>query len=306
MASVIVVKDLVKKYGDLIALNRVSFSVGKGEIFGYIGPNGAGKTTTIDILLGLHKPTSGTVVVLGYKISEGEGIDEIKRKVGVLPQDFAALDRLTVKENVELFCSMYDKGLNPDELISLVRLEEHRNIRFKDLSGGLKQRVGIAAALAGDPELVFLDEPTSGLDPRARRETWDIIKMLKELGKTVFLTTHYMEEAEFLSDRIAIINKGKIVAIGSPSELILKYGGSYYLIVRDCDSCAEILKARKLNVLIEKDKVVVKGSLKDISAAINVLAEHDLLKNFDLVKPTIENVFLRLLGARITEEGELA
>ncbi|MEM4311220.1 MAG: ABC transporter ATP-binding protein [Nitrososphaerales archaeon] len=218
--------NLVKDYGSLRALDGVSFDVNYGEIFAFVGPNGAGKTTTLEILQGLRKATSGKARVLGYDLNSKEGLKNIVKKIGVLPQNFEALDRLTVRENVSLFAKMYDKALNVDEILNFLGLESKANIIFHKLSGGLKQRVGLAISLVNDPELLFLDEPTTGLDPHIRREVWSLIKRLKERGKTIFLTTHYMEEAERLADRIAIINKGKIISMGKLVELLNQYKGS--------------------------------------------------------------------------------
>ncbi|MEM3673214.1 MAG: ABC transporter ATP-binding protein [Candidatus Bathyarchaeia archaeon] len=229
---VIEVESLVKKYGNLRAVNDISFEVYEGEIFAFLGPNGAGKTTTVEILECIRPLTSGSAKVLGYDVTKREDVKEIKRRIGVLPQDFSCLEKLTVKENIDLIGGMYEKRLDSLEVIKLLDLEDKTNEKFENLSGGLKQRVGVAAALVNDSGFVFLDEPTTGLDPKARREVWEVIKNLKGLGKTVFLSTHYMEEAQVLADRIAIINKGKIVAMGSPQELISQYGGLKVLIIR--------------------------------------------------------------------------
>ena len=198
----------MKTFGKTKAPDNVSFEVYRGEIFAYLGPNGAGKTTTVEILEGIRKPTSGKVLVLEYDVVRDR--KALHNAIGVLPQNFSAFDRLTVRENVELFCNLYDSSLSPSELIELVGLEEKENAKFYQLPGGLRQRVGIAVALAGDPEIVFLDEPTTGLDPKSRRDTWKLIEELKKKGKTTFLTTHYMEEAEALADRVAIIVRAEL------------------------------------------------------------------------------------------------
>ena len=199
-------------------------------MFAFLGPNGAGKTTTVEILETLKTPTSGTVNVLGYDVRKDE--IKIKEKIGVLPQSFNAFEWLTVRENIDYFGQMYKKRVNVDHLIDTFDLADKKNVLFKNLSGGLKQRVGIALSLVNDPEIVFLDEPTTGLDPRARRDVWEAIRALKSHGKTVFLTTHYMDEAYYLADRIDIIHKGKIVAEGSPEDLINRYGGGNTLVIR--------------------------------------------------------------------------
>jgi ABC-2 type transport system ATP-binding protein len=213
--AVVEVNSLVKQYGQLRAVDGISFEVYEGEVFAFLGPNGAGKTTTVEILECIRPLTSGTARVFGYDVTRSEDVMEIKRRIGVLPQEFSALDKLTVKENIDLIGDMYEKHLDVVEVIKLLDLEDKTNERFENLSGGLKQRVGVAAALVSDPQLKFLDEHTTGLDPKERRDVWDVIENLKKLGKTVFLTTHYMEEAQMLADRVAIINKGKIAVIGS-------------------------------------------------------------------------------------------
>jgi len=213
------VNNLSKKYGDTVAVNGISFGLSKGEVFAFLGPNGAGKTTTVEILECLRAPTGGEAKVLDYDVSKRSDQSEIRKRIGVLPQDFNAIDRLTVRENIDYFGAMYDHQLDADKLIELVDLKEKRDEQFKTLSGGLKQRVGLAVALVNDPALVFLDEPTTGLDPRARRDVWYVIERLKKQGKTVFLTTHYMDEAEYLADTVSIIDHGQIIASGTPNEL---------------------------------------------------------------------------------------
>jgi ABC-2 type transport system ATP-binding protein len=230
--NVIEVKSLTKKYGDYVAVNDISFSIRRGEIFALLGPNGAGKTTTVEILECIKTLTSGTVAILGYDIAGDEV--KIKHKIGVLPQSFNAYDALTVYENIDYFASMYPRHVDIGHLIEELGLKDKRNVRFKKLSGGLKQRVGIAIALINDPEVIFLDEPTSGLDPKIRHNVWDAIRELKHRGKTVLLTTHYMDEAYYLADKVCILHKGKIIAEGAPEDLINSYGGGNTLIIRGC------------------------------------------------------------------------
>mgnify|MGYP005853731629 CR=1 FL=1 len=241
---VISVNQLVKKYGDLKAVDGVSFEVKAGEVFSLVGPNGAGKTTTVEILECLRSKTSGEVRVLGMDVDSESG--KIKRRVGVLPQDFNSFDLLTVKENIEFFGGMYDTRLDPDQLIRTVDLADKRDEYFKNLSGGLKQRVGVAIAMVNDPDIIFLDEPTTGLDPKARREVWEVIRGLRERGKTVILTTHYMEEAEMLSDRVGIIDHGKFIALGSPRQIIDRFGTGSLCTVFGADAkCLAVLKERR-------------------------------------------------------------
>jgi ABC-2 type transport system ATP-binding protein len=184
--SAIEVNSLVKRYGDLAAVDGISFAVHKGEVFSFVGPNGAGKTTTVEILVCLRNLTSGEGKVLGFDVRDRRGQQQIRKRVGVLPQDFNTFDLLTVKENIRYYKRMYDDGKDVDKLIELVDLEDKANTLYKNLSGGLKKRVAIATALVNDPEVVFLDEPTTGLDPRARRDMWDLIEGLREEGKLSF------------------------------------------------------------------------------------------------------------------------
>jgi ABC-2 type transport system ATP-binding protein len=304
--NVILVKTLHKKYGALDAVNGVSFCVKQGEIFAFLGPNGAGKTTTVEMLECLKTPTSGKVKILGFDINKEEA--EIKQEIGVLPQSFNALDWLTVKENITYFAKMYPKHSDVDHLIGVFGLEEKKNVLFKRLSGGQKQRVGIAIALVNDPEIVFLDEPTTGLDPRARREVWDAIKELKHRGKTVFLTTHYMDEAYNLADRIAVINRGKIVAEGSPEDLIDQYGGGSSLIIRGCQDAAQkrLLEAFDGSQL-ENDEILISivgnNGLPDIARAMQVINDtNSPCKELYIRKSTLEDVFLNLTGEKLATQ----
>jgi len=306
--TVVEVKSLVKKYGNLTAVDGVSFELYEGEVFAFLGPNGAGKTTTVEILECLRPLTSGEARVFGYDVNKRDDVKEIKKRIGVLPQDFSALDKLSVKENIDLIGGMYEKKLDTLEVIKLLDLEDKTKEKFENLSGGLKQRVGVAAALVNDPPLVFLDEPTTGLDPKARREVWQVIENLKKLGKTVFLTTHYMEEAQVLADRIAIINKGKIEVIGSPQDLISHYGGLKTLIIRKGGKkLAENLQKKFGGTTLNhnEDVFVKADDIKEMWQALSTLTDMKMDKEIEIQTPTIEDVFLKVVGGRITEEGEL-
>lgn len=310
MAKVVVVEvnGLVKQYEDLKAVDGVSFELHDGEVFAFLGPNGAGKTTTVEILECIRTVTSGVAKVFGYDVTKREDVKEIKKRIGVLPQDFSALDKLTVKENIDLIGGMYEKRLDTSEVIKMLDLEEKTKTRFENLSGGLKQRVGVAAALVNDPQLVFLDEPTTGLDPKARRDVWQVIENLRKLDKTVFLTTHYMEEAQVLADRIAVINKGRIAAIGSPQDLISKYGGLKTVIIRrGGKKLAETLQQKYGNTTLNHDNdVLMKADdVSEMWQALSTLTSLQLDKEIEIQAPTIEDVFLKIVGGRITEEGEL-
>jgi ABC-2 type transport system ATP-binding protein len=217
MSSAVTVDGLTKSYNGLQALRGVSFEIAEGQIFGLLGPNGAGKTTTVEILEGYRERDGGAVTVLGEDPSRA-GLDW-RQRIGVVLQSSSFYDSLTVAENLELFAGYYTRPRPVDEVIELVGLEEKRDTRVRSLSGGQRRRLDLGLALVGDPELVFLDEPTTGFDPEARRRAWQTIASLRDLGKTILLTTHYLEEAERLSDRVAVVRDGEIVALGPPSEL---------------------------------------------------------------------------------------
>jgi ABC-2 type transport system ATP-binding protein len=212
------VSRLRKTFGSIVAVEEISFSVEKGEIFTIIGPNGAGKTTTLEMIEGLQKPDHGEIRINGMNWAQNGA--EMKQVIGVQPQSSALFDNLNVYENLDVFASFYKKSRSINEIMELINLTEHRKKRVSSLSGGQKQRLAVGLALVNDPELLFLDEPTTGLDPQARRNLWDIVLKLKEMGKTTILTTHYMEEADKLSDRVCIVDQGKVVAINTPKKLI--------------------------------------------------------------------------------------
>jgi len=304
--KVVQVEKLSKKYKDTLAVNGISFSLSKGEVFAFLGPNGAGKTTTVEILECLRAPTGGQAKVLDYDVSKRSDQGEIRKRIGVLPQDFNAIDRLTVRENIDYFGAMFDHQLDADQLIELVDLKDKRDAQFKTLSGGLKQRVGLAVALVNDPALVFLDEPTTGLDPRARRDVWYVIERLKKQGKTVFLTTHYMDEAEYLADTVSIIDHGQIIASGTPDQLIDTHGGKKTLIIRDAGEeglkqlpvglpKAELRNAGDIAIPLNN------GELTSILMSLGQTPLHD--KEIEVRRPTLDDVFLNLAGRRVSEEG---
>jgi ABC-2 type transport system ATP-binding protein len=211
-------RNLQKRYGDVVAVDGLSFEVRRGECYGLLGPNGAGKTTTIEILEGLLTADGGEVEVLGHYWKTDE--QQLRQRLGVQLQETQFTDKLTVEETLRLFRSFYDRGKTVEELLALVELESKRRSWVVKLSGGQKQRLSIACALAGDPDLLFLDEPTTGLDPQSRRQLWDILARFREAGGTVLLTTHYMDEAETLCDRVAIVDHGHVIAEDTPKNLI--------------------------------------------------------------------------------------
>ena len=299
---VISINGLTKTYDEFIAVNEISFDVNKGEVFALLGPNGAGKTTTVEIIECMKTPDNGKVEIFGINLKDKKKQNEIKRKIGVMPQNFNAFDWLTVKENLDYFRNLYDSKISVDELIDRVGLAKKTDSMYKTLSGGMKQRVGIAISLINEPELLFLDEPTAGLDPQARRETWNLIKKLKQQGNTIFLTTHYMEEAQELSDRILIIIEGKIVASGSPSELIENYGGNKSIILKNCDR--RILEGKNIQYEIDTESQIhIIFDNNDQLFKILAAVTDDPNVEIEIKKPNLDEAFLNLTGRRINEEG---
>jgi ABC-2 type transport system ATP-binding protein len=229
-------RDLVKDYGTVRAVNGLNLEVQAGECFGLLGPNGAGKTTTVEILEGLLSPTSGDVELLGRNWKSAP--DFLRQRLGISLQETNLADKLTVEETLHLFRSFYPTGANVDELLELVSLTDKRKTWYIKLSGGQKQRLAVACALVGDPEILFLDEPTTGLDPQSRRQLWGLIERFKAEGRTVLLTTHYMDEAQRLCDRVAIVDKGKVISLGTPRELIESLGGTDVVEIK-CDGALD-------------------------------------------------------------------
>jgi ABC-2 type transport system ATP-binding protein len=298
----VVVKALTKRYGDLLAVNDVSFNVRKGEVFAFLGENGAGKTTTVEIIETIRAPTSGSVSVLGMDVTKCKR--DLIPRIGVLPQGFGSFDRITVGESIQYYSRLFGcKCTDVDGLMDLTNLKDKRDVQFKKLSGGLKQRLGIAIALVNDPEVVFLDEPTTGLDPHARRAVWDVLLGLKSNGKVVFLTTHYMEEAELLADTVAIISKGRIVAIGSPNDLIERNADYLCLTLKSVDANAfETIKQMRFEPVQDNHnniKVRVKHT-DDVEQILSALkGAGRSLPGLDVRKPNLEEVFLSITGGEL-------
>jgi ABC-2 type transport system ATP-binding protein len=299
------VEKLTKSYGDLLAVNDISFTVSKGEVFAFLGPNGAGKTTTVEIIETIRTPTSGKVTLLGMDVTKKK--HDIVPRIGVLPQGFSSFDRITVRETIQYYSRLFCTDTDIDGLIELVNLKDKTKEQYKNLSGGLKQRLGIAIALVNDPEIVFLDEPTTGLDPRARHEVWEVLLGLKKKGKTVFLTTHYMEEAELLADTVAIISKGKVIAMGSPVELI-EYNAKYMVLtLKPVDEQVfEIVRKMGFEPVLDSHKnikVRVEHTY-DVHKILNAIRDaRALYLSLDVRKPNLEEVFLKLTGEALREDS---
>lgn len=301
---VIEVKKLCKSYGKLKAVNGVSFSVQKGEIFGLLGENGAGKTTTLEMMEGLRKPTSGEINILGH--SNKDGIGSIKEKIGVQLQSSAYYNFLNLSEILDLFGGFYQKQKDPKELLSMVDLLDKEKSYVQSLSGGQKQRFSIVASLVNDPDIVFLDEPTTGLDPLARRNLWQLITNIKNQGKTIILTTHYMEEAEILCDHIAIMDKGKILALDETHRLIEKAENPFNITFLSPKIDKEIFaKLHKLgefeNFFGKKNQFEIRiKSQKNLNSALE-LVQKLKPESITVGKATLEDVFIELTGKTINE-----
>jgi ABC-2 type transport system ATP-binding protein len=283
--NAIVVTDLTKSYGRVEALRGVSFEVAEGEVFGLLGPNGAGKTTTVEILEGYRRRDAGDVGVLGYDPSGSP--QGMRKRIGVVLQQSELSPLLSVRETHVLFAGYFDRPRDVDEVIELVGLAEKRDARVKTLSGGQKRRLDLGVALIGNPELVFLDEPTTGFDPAARRAAWDMIRALRSLGTTILLTTHYLDEAQQLADRVAVLRDGVIVRQGTPAELI-------------GDSRLTEIRYRRDGELVVVDTSDPTRLLNELTT--EALAMGKALEQLEVRRPTLEDVYLELVG--VDEPGD--
>jgi ABC-2 type transport system ATP-binding protein len=303
-SSVVDVANIRKRYGSTIAVDDVSFEVARGEIFGLIGPNGAGKTTTMECIEGLRTPDRGSISVLG--LNPIRDVRELQQRIGVQLQQAQLQKRIKVREAVWLWASLYRTTVDGDRLIEQLGLSEKRNAWFMTLSGGQKQRLFIALALIHDPEVVFLDELTTGLDPQARRAIWDLIRDIRARGKTVCLTTHLMEEAERLCDRVAIIDHGRIVDIGTPSALVRRHCPDRTVVVVT-DDLAAPKTFRTIpevgSVTTDDSKVTIRGRGEGlVTHVIRCLAEHRIrVSDLRTESATLEDVFLQLTGHSIRD-----
>jgi ABC-2 type transport system ATP-binding protein len=301
----IVVTGLRKFYGAVKAVDGIDFAVKQGEVFGMLGPNGAGKTTTVETIIGLTKRDSGAIQVLG--LDPANDPLGVKSRIGVQLQTAAMFPRLTVKETVQLCAGFYPRSMGIMAAIALVDLTDKANVQTLKLSGGQLQRLSVALALIGDNDIIFLDEPTTGLDPQARRSLWDVIRQMREKGKTVFMTTHYMDEAERLCDRVAVIDHGKIIALDSPQELIRQHFREKAIEFRRPQS-AHDQKLRELpgvkRIQVEEDTVILySGEVAQTIPALLKYSEEAGFPADDLIirTATLEDVFLELTGRRLRE-----
>jgi ABC-2 type transport system ATP-binding protein len=304
--SAIEVSSLEKSYGELKAVDGISFSVSKGEVFSLLGPNGAGKTTTIEVLEGLRQRDGGQVKVLGEDPwTKGYGLH---KKLGIIPQGFTFFPKATPREAVIYYATLFGVKADPDEILRKVILEDASKILFENLSGGQKQKLGLALALVNKPELLFLDEPTTGLDPQARRNMWDVIRGLEKEGHTIMLTTHYLEEAEVLSERVAIMNHGKIVSDGTPAEIIEKHGSGERLEVHGDQKLADYLREKTgFDVSYSNGLVSVRlGDKRDAVIALSSIDQSGLAwKDLRTRHDSLEDIFVKLVGGSLEEGGTI-
>ncbi|MCJ2533441.1 MAG: ABC transporter ATP-binding protein [Candidatus Thermoplasmatota archaeon] len=305
-SEVVSVEGLVKRYPpDIRAVDEVTFSINRGQVFSLLGPNGAGKTTVVEILEGLRTPTAGRIRVLGVDTTRKYAA--IRKRVGTLPQDFEPFDMLKPTEAVEYWARLFDMRTTRreiSELLDRVGLSERKTLMSKKLSGGEKRKLGIALSLINEPELLFLDEPTTGLDPKARRDLWKLIQEIQGRGTTVFLTTHYLDEAEKLSDDVAIMHKGKIIARGTPSELIVQHGKTTVVVLEGVgrEGLAEVTRRGLEATESNGDVLVPVGDPAEMRTVFAKLSALDLkVKDMYTRRQTLEDVFLDLVGTKMDE-----
>jgi ABC-2 type transport system ATP-binding protein len=303
--AIIQVENLYKNYGPVEAIRGLSFQVQEGEVFGLLGPNGAGKTSTVEILEGLRTPDRGTARVCG--LDPEKAGNQFKEIIGAVLQATSLPDKLRVKEAIDLFATFYKRRANTDDLLRRFQLEEKRTAFYSQLSGGQKQRLALAMALVNDPKVVFLDEPTAGLDPQVRREIYDIIEELKREKKTILITTHYIEEAERLCDRVAIVDQGRVITSGTPRELKHRSAGSTRIEVRLARPLSDGMIGRLDGVsdCREFDGAFVLHSVRPpqtIVALVKQLeAENNELQSLEMFSPSLEDVFIEMTGRRLRD-----
>lgn len=294
MAALLEVKDLVKSYGKVKAVNGVSFTVNQGTCFGLLGPNGAGKTTTIEVIEGVSSPTSGEIL---YKREPRGG--SFREEVGIQFQQTALLGFMTIRETLKTFKSLYRKSADIETLAELCYLQEFLDQMNDKISGGQRQRFLLALALVNEPELIFLDEPSTGLDPQARRNLWDVVNRIKSTGKTIILTTHYMEEAQYLCDEVAIMDHGEIIAQGSPDELIRVHGGDVRVVIPK-DNFLQIDNRQRFDYTEKGDSIEIATDNANACLSELIAARVDL-KDIAIHSQNLESVFLNLTGRKLRE-----
>ena len=300
------VSSLKKYYGEIKAVDEISFTVDEGEIFGLLGPNGAGKTTSIEIMEGLRKKDGGDVKVLG--LDPWKDGYALHKKIGVIPQEFTFFEKTSPREAIIYYADLFGVKVDPDEILKEVLLEDSAKVMFDNLSGGQKQKTGLALALVNSPELLFLDEPTTGLDPNARRAIWEVIRGLQAKGKTIILTTHYLDEAQQLSDRVAIMNLGRIAAIGTVDEIIAEHGSGERLEIHGSKKLADYIK-KNTDLKVEYREGMVSIPLKQKIDALAALAaaEQSQLDWGDIHtrRESLDDVFIKLVSGMVDEHGEI-
>jgi ABC-2 type transport system ATP-binding protein len=300
------VSDLKKYHGDIKAVDGISFTVNEGEVFGLLGPNGAGKTTTIEVLEGLRKKDGGEAKVLG--LNPWESGYKLHRKIGVIPQEFTFFDKTSPREAIIYYSTLFGIQTDPDEILEAVLLEDSADVLFENLSGGQKRKTGLALSLVNSPDLLFLDEPTTGLDPNARRAMWEVIRGLKGRGKTIILTTHYLDEAQQLSDRVAIMDHGKIVALGTSDEIIKQHGSGERLEIRGSDELANYISTNtKLKVTSSNGEISILLNRKTDALTALEAAENSKLDWGDIRtrRDSLDDVFVKLVSGVVDEHGEI-
>ena len=310
------VRGLRKRYADVVAVDGLDLEIATGECFGLLGPNGAGKTTTVEICEGLTAPDDGDVVILGRRWATDDR--ELRERLGIQLQETQLAEKLTVAETLRLFRSFYQRGRPVDDVIRLVQLDEKRDGRVGKLSGGQKQRLALACAIVGDPDLLFLDEPTTGLDPQSRRQIWELVEEFKSMGRSILLTTHYMDEAERLCDRVAIVDHGRVIALGTPRELISSLGADHvveFVLVHEGDGSGlneETLRAMDGVRGVRRSGAENNGNAwelrsselhRSVPALLAELTRHDLqLAELRTHSATLEDVFVHLTGRQLRDE----
>jgi len=300
------ISSLKKYYDNIKAVDEITFSVKPGEIFGLLGPNGAGKTTTIEIMEGLRKRGAGDVKVIG--LDPWKDGHKLHKKIGVIPQDFTFFEKITPREAIIYYANLFDVKANPDQILKDVLLEDSANVFFENLSGGQKQKTGLALALVNSPELLFLDEPTTGLDPNARRAIWKVIKGLKAKGKTIILTTHYLDEAQQLSDRVAIMDHGKIVAMGTVDKIIEEHGSKERLEIVGSKELANYI-TENTDLAVNYHQGIISVNLKQKIDALAALAAAEQSSfNWGEIhtrRDSLDDVFIKLVSGKVDESGEI-